>query len=236
MKVYVSFRDDESTEEFQCQLLDLPNWGFSYALALFALCKNGSLSGQYTTERANNAIKMALSRFPSVVGQLLAKNEVDTNSCSLQFNWPAALKYLDDLVSHCQKRFYNSNSDSFVRARTSQAYDVVVRIFVQQNFKLWSSSTVLKWMYDNLMALQEETDSIDRINAKPLSPAIIRYNNADPVDYEDKFRTMPADVNPIDPNIVELALNVDPNRRRLVRRNHRQGNANIFDENFIDFE
>jgi len=235
-KVYVAFRDDESREEFECQILDLPNWGFSYALALFNLHDETPLSENYTKEQANNALKIALCRFPSVIGQFLAKNEVDTRSHSLRRDWPAVLKYLDELVCQFQKRLYEtSNSDAVTRARTSQAYDTIVRIFIQQNFKLWSSSAVLTWIYDNLMALQEEAKNGDGIKVAPLSPAIMRYVNSDPIDYEDKFQTMPADANPFDPNIVALALNVDPNRRRLVQRNPRHADANLRDENGIAF-
>jgi hypothetical protein len=231
-KVYVAFRDGESREEFEGQILDLPNWGFSYALALFNLCDETNISENDTKEQANNALKIALCRFPSAIGHLLASNEVDASSRSLRTDWPAALKFLDELVCEFQKRLYETcDSDAVRRARISQAYDTIVRIFVQQNFKLWSSSAVLIWVYDNLMALQEEMKNSDGIKAAPLSPAIIRYVNSDPIDYENKFQTMPADANPFDPNIIALALNVDPNRRRLVQRNQRHADANLIDEN-----
>ena len=234
-KVYIAFRDGESREEFECHILDLPNWGFSYALALFNICDETNLSEKDTKERkerANKALKIALCRFPSAIGHLLAKNEIDASSRSLRTDWPAALKYLDELDCEFQKRLYETyDSDAVKKARISQAYETIVRIFVQQNFKLWSSYAVLTWVYDNLMALQEESKNDDGIKAASLSPAIIRYANSDPVDYEDKFQTMPADANPFDPNIIALALNVDPNRRRLVQRNQRHADANLIDEN-----
>mmetsp|Transcript_15873 Transcript_15873/g.39843 ORF Transcript_15873/g.39843 Transcript_15873/m.39843 type:complete len:621 (-) Transcript_15873:251-2113(-) len=227
-KVHVAFRDGESQEEFQCQILDLPNWGFSYALALFNL--DVATPSDDTKEQANSALQTAICQFPSIVGRLLSESEVDTSSRSIRTDWPTALKYLDEVDSDFQKRNYEAyTSDTVMRARISQAYDTIVRIFVQQNSKLWSSSNVLTWVYNNLMALREEAKGLDKV--MPLSPAIIRYVDADPSNYEDKFQTMPADANPFDPNVIALALNVDPNRRRLVQRNQRQhAGANFMDE------
>ncbi len=230
MKVYVPFRDAESQEEFECQILDVPNWGFSYALALFNL--NLFNATDDAMEKANRALKNAILHFPSIVGLLLSKNEVDTSGRSVRTDWPTAVKYLDELECEFQNRNYKAySSDTVTRARTSQAYDAIVQIFVQQNSKLWSSSNVLTWVYNNLVALQEETQNSDFDKATPLSPAIIRYISSDPSDYEEKFQTMPADANPFDPNVVALALNIDPNRRRLVQRNQRQAAANFIDEN-----
>lgn len=164
------------------------------------------------------------------------KNGVGTSGRSLRTDWPSALECVDKLVCDFQKRLYEiCNSDSITRARTSQAYDTIVRIFVQQNFKLWSSSAVLTWIYDNLMIIKDEIKNGDGIKVTPISPALMRYVHSDPIDYEDKFQTMPADANPFDPNIVALALNVDSNRRRLVQRNQRHADANIIDENGVDF-
>eukprot|EP00535_Pseudo-nitzschia_heimii_P008479 CAMPEP_0197173116 /NCGR_PEP_ID=MMETSP1423-20130617/160_1 /TAXON_ID=476441 /ORGANISM="Pseudo-nitzschia heimii, Strain UNC1101" /LENGTH=699 /DNA_ID=CAMNT_0042621877 /DNA_START=210 /DNA_END=2309 /DNA_ORIENTATION=- len=234
-EVYVAFRDDENQEEFQCQLLDLPNWKFSYALALFNLCNDKSSSTDFAKERADGALKNALSRFPSVAAQLLAKSEIDTTSRSVRIDWPSAMIYLNKLACEVQDGMSEAtNYDSFTRARTSQANETIVRIFVQQNCKLWSSSIVSTWIYDNLMTLQEERKNVEGAKVRPLSPAIIRYLSADTVDYDDKFQTMPADADPFDPNIIAHALNIDPNRRRLVQRNPRHVNANFVDENRID--
>lgn len=229
-QVSVLHRDAESQEQYECQLLDLPNWGFSYALSLF------NLDGDTTKEETNSALKTAICRFPSIIGGLLAKNEIDANSRSFRTDWPSALKFLNELDVQFQKRTYETySSDPIIRARISQAYDTIARIFVQQNFKLWSSSKVLTWVYENLMVLREESKNSELKDLPPLSPAIIRYVNADPSDYEDKFQTMPAEANPFDPNMIQLALNVDPNRRRLVQRNPRHVGANFMDENGNDF-
>jgi len=168
---------------------------------------------------------------------LLAKNEVDVTSRSLQTDWPTVIDFIDNLICQFQIRLSEgTSSDPAIRAYTSQAYDTVVRIFVQQNFKMWSSFSVMKWMYNNLVALKE-TKNDDGLKLAPLSPALMRYAKSDPIDYEDKFQTMPADANPFDPNIVALALNIDPNRRRLVQRNPRHAGAaaDMFDENGMAF-
>ena len=231
-KVCVKFRDSESQEQLGCQILDLPNWGFSYALALFNLYSDTTQSEKYTEEQINKALKTAICRFPFVVGQLLAKNGIDATSRSFRTDWPAALKYLDELEREFEKVHYETySSDTVTRSRILQVYGNMAKIFVQQNFKLWSSSKVLTWVYNNLIALRDERKDGDSIKVRPLSPAIIRYINSDPTDFEDKFQTMPADANPFDPNVVALALNVDPNRRRLVQRNPRHAGANFMDEN-----
>ena len=229
------YRDDENHEVFECQLRDLPNWSFSYALALFNLYKSTS-SEAYSKERADNAIRTALCQFPSVIGQLLEKNDVDIKSRSLRTDWPTVIEFIDDLICQFQKNLSNATkSDPAIRAYTSQAYDTIVRIFVQQNFKSWSSFAVMKWMYENLVALKEETKIGEGLKVSPPSPAMMRYAKANPTDYEDKFQTMPAEANPFDPNIIALALNVDPNRRRLVQRNPRHAGADLMDMDGVAF-
>lgn len=239
--VYVAYRDEENGTEFECQLLDLPNWSFSYALALFQL-QESSNAEVYSKERADEALKTAFRRFPSVIGQLLAKNDVDVRGRSSRTDWPAAMEILDNLVSRFQKRLSRGAlSDPVIRAHTFQACDTIVRIFVQQNFKLWSSFAAVQWMYDALIALRDEAqldddNDDDSTLAATLSPAMLRYAKADPAEYEDKFQTMPADANPFDPNVVALAMNIDPNRRRLVQRHPRRAGADDWmDENGIAF-
>mmetsp|Transcript_25597 Transcript_25597/g.70424 ORF Transcript_25597/g.70424 Transcript_25597/m.70424 type:complete len:687 (-) Transcript_25597:1827-3887(-) len=233
--VHVAYRDEENEDEFNCQLLDLPNWAFSYALALFDL-QESSTSEIYSKERADEALKSAFCRFPSVIGQFLEKNEVDVKGRSSRTDWPAAMECVDNLLTRFREGLSRGAlANPVVRAHTSQAYDTIVRIFVQQNFKLWSSFAVVKWMYDNLMALRDAPSADDDLELAALSPAMMRYARADPADYEDKFQTMPADANPFDPNLVALAMNIDPNRGRLVQRHPRHAEMDLVDENGIAF-
>lgn len=173
--------------------------------------------------------------FPSVVGQLLAKNEVDTSSRSTRTDWPSVL----DFVSNLESRFQNTLSDAakadpVISACTIQAWETIVRIFVQQNFKLWSSWAVTKWLYENLEVLRDKNKE-EELKITPLSPAIMRYARCDPGDYEDKFQTMPAEANPLDPNVVAHAMQVNQNRGRLIQRMQRGQDADLNDAEFAAF-
>ena len=161
-------------------------------------------------------------RFPTVVSHLLASNDVNTSSRSVQTDWPSVLGFLSDLASQLQ----NSSSDAgqvdpVVRACSHQAYETVVQIFVQQNHPLWGGNDVMKYVYNNLVAVKETKGS--KPTVIPLSPAIMRFARCDPSNYEDKFQTMPAGANPLDPNVVAHALVVQVNRPRLIQRGQRGG-------------
>jgi hypothetical protein len=93
-QVSVFFQDDNSSDGYQCGLLDLPNWAYSYALAVYRI--NENQPSPDSEAKANNAIKTALSRFPSIVEHLLAKNEVDLTGRSFQTDWPSVLGYVSD--------------------------------------------------------------------------------------------------------------------------------------------
>lgn len=153
----------------------------------------------------------------------------------MRTDWPTAMEFINTLISQFQDRVFEARaSDPVVCALTSQAFETAARIFVQQNFKLWSSHAVMTWTYENLVGLKEEAKDGSKVVA-PLSPAMIRYAKADPADFEDKFQTMPEDANPFDPNVVALAMNIDPNRRRLVQRNPRHHGGDFLDGNEFDF-
>jgi hypothetical protein len=225
-KVYVTYRDDENPDGFECSLLDLPNWSYSYALALFRLHESNPTDD--TKERANCTIRTALCKFPTVVGQILEKNEINVKGRTFQTDWPSVLDFVDFLVSQSQNILSDAaRSDPVIRACTSQACETMVRIFVQQNYKLWSSGSVLKWVYDNLHHLTDSNTGKEDSLTIPLSPAIMRFARCDPSDYEDKFQTMPADANPLDRNAVAQALVVDVNRPRLLQRMPRGGDADM---------
>jgi hypothetical protein len=175
----------------------------------------------HSESKANEAIKSAMRRFPSVLQHLLTKNEVNVTGRSFQTDWPSVLAYASDLAKQAQNALSDAAAaDPVVRACTSQACETIVHIFVRQNFKLWSSDAVLQWLYRNLLEMKE---SEDVEVTKPLSPALMRYARCDPSDYDDKFQTMPADANPLDAGTVAHALNVDPNRPRLMQRMPRGG-------------
>ena len=235
IQVYVTYHDEEDYPDgFECEILGLPNWSFSYALSLFRLYEENQADEQ-AKEKADEAIQSALLNFPSVIGQILAKNEVDTTSRSMRTDWPSVL----DFVSNLESRFQHTLSDAakadpVVRACTLQAYETIVRIFVQQNFKLWSSWAVTKWLHENLEVLRNKNKD-EELNTTPLFPAIMRYARCDPTDYEDKFQTMPAEANPLDPNVVAHAMQVNQNRGRLLQRMPRGQGANPDDAELAAF-
>ena len=196
-------------------MLDLPNWAYSYALALHRQSHRNSLSDELK-ERSNTAMQTALSRFPSVLELLLGENEVDIKGRSCQVDWPSVLDFVKDRTTMLLNSWPTSASnDVIMRSCTQQAYDLIVRIFVQQNGKLWGEDGVFRWVYENLCEIKED-ESLEPIVA--LSPALVRYLQSDPSDYESKFQTLPPEANPLDPGLVAHALAMDPNRRRFMQR------------------
>jgi hypothetical protein len=211
----------QGAEEYSCELLDLPNWAFSYALALYRA--NLLTPSPQAEQNAKTAMQAALSRFPSVLELILVENQVDIRGCSFQMDWPLVLEY----TRTRSKALYTSWSqmggiDTVVRSCTLQAYELILKIFVMQNAKLWSRHDVLRWVYDCLLELTSK-DPPDPV--LPLSPAIVRYSSCKPSDYEDKIQTMPAEANPLDPGLVVRALNVDPNVPRFLQGMPREGMA-----------
>lgn len=212
--VYVCYRDDDHPDGFQCSLLGCPNWAYSYGLALFRLNDR--------QKEADDALQAAVLKFPTVVGLLLAKFEVNTSARSFQTDWPSVLPFLDQLVATFQKRLLASTGP-VTQSFTIQSLETAIRIFVQMNFKLWKDPDVLKWLYRNLDILKENGDDQQESASRSISPALMRFAKCNPSDFEDKFTTMPADANPLVPDMVQHALNIDPNRPRLMQRIPRGG-------------
>jgi hypothetical protein len=213
-QVQIYYRDDSSKKEYECELLDLPNWAYSYALALYRV--HQSTPSDNSEQKSKSAIKTALGLFPSVLDLLLHANEVDISGRSFQTDWPSVLGYTAKRSKDILNAWSRSGvNDPVVRACTSQAYDLIVKIFVKQNHKLYGSEAVLRWIYDAVSELKG-FGSVSPVS--PLSPALMRYARSDPSDYEDKFQTMPADANPLDPGLLVHALAIDPNRPRLLQR------------------
>jgi hypothetical protein len=227
-KVQIHYKDDTCSEDdgYVCGLLDLPNWAYSYALALYRL--DCSQPTEDSRAKADSAMKQALSRFPSVLEQLLVQNDINTSARSFQTDWPSVLEFARERAEQVQNTLSDAAAaDPVVRACTSQAYDLMVRIFVRQNFKMWSVAAVLQWAYENLKELKEHPTSNEVL---PLQPAIMRYARCDPSDYEDKFQTMPADANPLDPALVAHAMTIDTNRPRFMQRAAGGGGGGMLDE------
>lgn len=223
-KVQIHYKDDTLEDGYKCGLLDMPNFAYSYALALNRL--NRCKPTEDSQQKADSAMKQALGRFPSVLEQLLVQNDVNTSGRSFQTDWPSVLGFARQRAEQVQRKLTDAAAaDPVVRACTSQAYDLIVRIFVQQNFKLWSVDAIIQWAYRNLKELKDNPGEVH-----PLQPAIMRYARCDPSDYEDKIQTMPADANPLDPALVAHAMTIDTSRPRFMQRALRRGGGGIQDE------
>lgn len=212
----VAYRDSES-REFECELMGMPNWAYSYALALYRLEQTGGKSDSTETETVTSmeALVSAVRKFPAVVEELLRKNDISMTGRSTRTDWPTVL---EKLRQHALPPSKDPNYDPIVYHASKSAADVVVKIFVQRSFKLWSGSDVQKWLYD---ACIEATSDEDQSTVELPSPALQRYAQIDPADFEDRFRLLPQEANPLDMGLLQYALNVDPNRRRLLRRGNR---------------
>ena len=229
----------EGNKTYCGELTDLPNMAFSYALALFRL-KDLDETGNEDeddvpsfSDRADEALREALRKFPPVLELLLDKNEVNTTGRSFQMDWPSILPHFRSMTEAASSAKPSaseaSDADSLQhRAMATGAGAHVIKIFIQRSHKLWSGEDVLRWLYDACAAVMKgpkgegDGNGIPQVPAS-FHPALIRYMRVDPADYEDAFTTLPADANPLDPALVAPALALDPNRRRLGRRMPRGG-------------
>jgi len=212
-QISLNYKDDSSGKEYRGDLLELPNWAYSYALALHRLSQ--SADDDDISNRCDEALQSAIRKFPAVVEALLIKNEVDTTGRSMRTDWPTTLH---DLCTYGSNPVESENYDPIIQHAASQASELITRIFVQRSHSLWSGGDVLVWLYKNCTSLFSESDDVKSLGRLQLCPALIRYARCDPSDYEDRFQTLPQDANPLDPGLLAPALVVDPNRRRFLRR------------------
>jgi hypothetical protein len=218
--IHIRYRDMRTSKTSRCGLLDLPNWAFSYALALFRL--QSESPSDDSKLKADQAIQAALSMFPNVVGLLLQGNEVDTTGRSFARDWISVLDFASDRSKQLRNSWWSAGTvDTIILTATLQACDLVTKIAVQQNAKLWGDDEVLQWLFDNLKELQSTKLELPTFP----SPAMLRYASCDPSDYENKIQMLPPDMNVIDPAALAHAMEVNTNRPRLIRRMHRGGGA-----------
>lgn len=206
----MNYKDDSSGKEYHDDLLELPNWAYSYALALYRLSQQSE--DDDLSVKCDRALESAIQKFPAIVEQLLIKNDINTTGRSMRTDWPTALA---GLRAHASKPVDAENYDPITQHAASQACDLISKIVVQRSHSLWSSDDVLFWLYKNCTNVVSKSESVD--HRPQLSPTLIRYARVDPADYEDRFQTLPQDANPLDPGLLAPALAVDPNRRRFMR-------------------
>jgi hypothetical protein len=213
--IRIHYRDsngDSASSELMC----LPNWSFSYALAKFRLHQDDKTDE--SKREADTLLQDAIRRFPTIIASLLQANSVDTAGRSFRRDWATVLDF-DRARANQLVQQWSEMTD----AATIQALKLISQIFVQQHSQLWSSDDVLDFMYDNLLALQQSHNS--STTPHPPSAAMTRYIDCDPDDYQNKVPQLPQDANIVDPGLIARVLHVDLNQGRFLRR-MRRDNAN----------
>jgi hypothetical protein len=220
--IHIWHRNQQVTAS--CPLLDMPNWAFSYALALLRLHEDeGSEDSKI---KADKAMQDAIHSFPLVVSMLLQANNVDVTGRSFRRDWPDMLGFDATRALQLQKHWYELETmDTVSLLNANQAVDLITNVFVKENAPLWGSDLVLDFMHDNLLAVKDCQDASSLPN--PPSFALARYLTVDTSEYDRRIPQLPPEAVIVDPNLIEHALNVDTNRGRFLRRMNRQ-NANDF--------
>lgn len=181
-------------------------------------------------ECAEDALVRALQKFPAALPKLLAMNKVNTEGRSFLMDWPSVLPHFggDDQAPGA--------GDTVEDRVTRASGEHLVQIFVKRCHKLWKEDDVVKLLYkcaeravrehgENCFASdndvgaggKEEKNSdadsgaaVAPAPSSPLkcsfSPALARYAQCDPSEYDDAFRTFPPEAIALDPNIVAPAM------------------------------
>ncbi|KAL9185532.1 hypothetical protein ACHAXT_003309 [Thalassiosira profunda] len=229
--IAIHFKDPLTDRHHRCRLLDMPNWAYSYALALHRLSMNEDDDSEESyEERAQEALVGALEKFPVILPKVLTMNKINTKDRSFRMDWPAILPHFGGDTDEA-----NAPSNNTVEERVSKASGGhLCSIFVQRCHKLWKEDSVVQWMFQCAeKVVQKRLDGTESDESMPpmtstFSPALARYAQCDPSEYEDAFRTFPPEAIALDPNIVAPAMALGPGRRgRLFRRGqqHQRGAA-----------
>jgi hypothetical protein len=243
--IWYRYGDKSSPTTYQCNILDLPNWAYSYALALFDMHKamqcidsdddDIQIRVEEIKAKADIAIQGAMRRFPSVVGCILHKLEIDTTGRSFQRDWVTVLDQAAINARELIRHWHATTTDSSILSSTIRTTDVITKIFVEQSAKLYEQDDVLQWIYDNLVVIQTNVSTTTDVPIPPPpSAAIMRYANVDPADYTNKIQTLPPDANIIDNGLLAHAMTMDPRRPRYLRRNNRRDGRDDQDDILFD--
>ena len=180
---------------FNCDIICMSNWAFSYSLALFWKSRIQSAEGvdvsSDTYIKACQALRDAISAYPLIPGLLLQKNNVDIQSRSLQMDWKPIVTYLTELS--------RSRSNDLSVSKISS-------IFVDRSYQLWSGNDVLKWLFEACTELFERPVG-EKVQTNLNSiKALRRYESLDPIDFSNSFRQIPQDLNPLDPGLADVSI------------------------------
>ena len=291
--IFINHTDPLTGRHLSCRLVDMPNWAFSYALALYRLYEDGQSDDDDTLDveeedphrgraAADDAVVHALSRFPGVLYKLLVAMNIVENispgrysfrSGSSSLDWSTVLPAFNDSA-----RIDKDSREDHVAGGKGEN---LTNIFVKRCHNLWKEESVVRWLYHcaerSAMGefrcikgklrsifgddLDEEEDgksllppqqddsaaaiTSDVANGKSalpsrrprvmssFLPALARYAQCDPSEYEDSFRTFPPEAIGLDPNILAPAMvALGPNnggRRRFFRQGQQQPQHRIID-------
>jgi len=210
-------------EPHRCELINMPNWRYSYALALYKLSflvADEDDEDELMKVKATEALKSAIRSYPFIPKLLLDKNKINTTGRSFQIDWPSVLSPLREFNEDLK------NHEAVIAGLLANDYEVskqkITQIFIDRSHKLWCGDDVVKWLYDccvEVVSVDAQTNC-EATTCVPL--ALLRYSSYDPADFEDSFAHIPV-ANALDPQLVDLALHVRQNARRLLRMPQQQG-------------
>ncbi len=208
-----------------CDILDMPNWAFSYALAKKRIEQSGTSLGRQDEnssspqKSADVYLQDALFRFPSVLC-LLIENNKDALRCANNMDW--------SYVATC---FKNLSSSSDAELQNNRAIAHIIQIYIHRSRGLWYNHNIWNWLYECARCVMKNNgegkcittatshydEKGDNCAAPPSFSALERYLMCDPEDYEDAFKRLPIDANPLEGALVQPALVFNNDRRNNLR-------------------
>lgn len=207
----------------------MPNWSYSYALALYKL--SFMLSDDDDEEemkmRASESLKVAVRCFPLIPKLLLEKNNINVRGRSFQTDWPSVLSPLSEL--HDELSTQEGIVAGYFAREIATTKEKITTIFVERSHNLWKGDDVVKWLFDCCQEIVSDKEQ-NKIEAPTSAPiALMRYSKLKLDDFQDSFPNLPV-ANALDPMLVDLAMHVRPNARRMLRmpNQHRGGMGNEF--------
>jgi hypothetical protein len=240
--IRIWYRDEQDSTTYSCSLLEMPNFAYSNALALFRIATaphdggTGTTTDAESAEEANRALRAAILAFPLVAVLLL--DEVGGGRSISFEEWSSVRVFAEEYDRTIRYRSFIGSgaasscgsSDLFIQEATQQAVDVLLRIYVQQNAKFWTDGA-MAFLYDGLVSVQQQQSLAGSpVRPRPPSPALMRYSGVKARDYVDRIQQLPAEVGVVDFDWVEDVLEVELNRRvffhgedgRDIRRQFRE--------------
>eukprot|EP00547_Thalassionema_nitzschioides_P007050 CAMPEP_0194207922 /NCGR_PEP_ID=MMETSP0156-20130528/6537_1 /TAXON_ID=33649 /ORGANISM="Thalassionema nitzschioides, Strain L26-B" /LENGTH=672 /DNA_ID=CAMNT_0038934797 /DNA_START=106 /DNA_END=2124 /DNA_ORIENTATION=+ len=214
-KIRIYYEDKEVGNSVG-KLLDMPNWAYAYAMALFRFEKSiDSSKSSVRNMTSTEALVSAIQTFPSIVEQLLVKNDQDIFGRSMEIDWPRLLNALRSMDSPPNN---DSKYDAVVYHASKSACDLISKHFVERSCKLWAGTDILKWLHNAAVEAVSRGE-----NATCPSKALQRYSRFEHQTFDTREQLLPDEANPLDPSLLAMCLVVDQNRRRFLRRGDRAG-------------